>query len=114
MEKLTFKERKVTHERTHTVEGKVLFAEDYITKDKSIPGVAMQIEGVPYTLRALKGSIKGAGSASTLIGCTVKINGDLRTYEGQEYLNPRDVVVIHQSGLAKIASAGVAYAGSLD
>jgi hypothetical protein len=101
-------------ERTSFISGKVIYAEDYTTTNKGLPGVSLQIEGIPYQLRILKNSIKGAGNAATLMGCEIRMEGNEREYEGKTYFNPLDCLVTKQSGLAKIASANVAFAGSLD
>ncbi len=113
MEKLSFEKQAKTIERTHTITGKVLYAEDYVAAN-NIPGVSIQLEGCPYNLRVLKGSIKGAGNASTVMGCTVTLTGIMRDYNGKQYFNPKDLTVDKKSGIATIAGAGVAYAGSLD
>ena len=113
MEKLSFEKQAKTIERTHTITGKVLYAEDYVAAN-NIPGVSIQLEGCPYNLRVLKGSIKGAGNAATLMACTVTLTGIMREYNGKSYFNPKDLTVDKKSGIATIAGAGVAYAGSLD
>ena len=114
MKKLQFEDRQVQKERTHSLEGKVIFARDFVTDKGSIPGVVMQLDNCPYKLRALQNSIKGAGNAATLMNCNVKIDGDLREYEGKQYLTPRDVVVTRQSNIAKMAAYGISFAGNLD
>ena len=53
MEKLSFEKQAKTIERTHTITGKVLYAEDYVAAN-NIPGVSIQLEGCPYNLRVLK------------------------------------------------------------
>ena len=100
-------------ERTHLIEGVVVYAEDYTTKT-GIPGVTLQVEGVPYNLRVLKGSMVGAGNAATVMGCTVSLTGIMKDYDGKSYFNPKDLTVTKKSGLAKIAAAKVAFAGDLD
>ena len=100
-------------ERTHVIEGKVIFCEDTVT-NSGTPGVSMQIEGVPYRMRVLKNSIIGAGNAATLMSCLVKLTGVMEDYKGQMYFRPKDCTVTKQSGLAKIAAAKVAFAGDLD
>jgi hypothetical protein len=114
MQALVFEQVEKKIQRTHSITGKVVFAEDYVTNNKSIPGVSIQLDNCPYNLRVLKNSIKGAGSASTLIGCTVTLTGVMREYNGKEYFDPKDCNVDKKSGLAQLASAGVAFAGSLD
>ena len=113
MEKLTFEKQAKTIERTHSISGKVLYAEDYVASN-NVPGVNIQLEGCPYNLRVLNGSIRGAGNASTVLGCTVTLTGIMRDYNGKAYFNPKDLVVDKKSGIATIAGAGVAFAGSLD
>jgi len=113
MQKLTFEKQAKTIERTHSITGKVLYAEDYVASN-NVPGVNIQLEGCPYNLRVLKGSIKGAGNAATVLGCTVTLTGIMRDYNGKSYFNPKDLTVDKKSGIATIAGAGVAYAGSLD
>ena len=113
LQKLTFDVVAPKIERTHEIEGRIIYAEDYTTKN-SLPGVTFQIEGCPYNLRILKGSIKGAGSAATLLNCDVKLTGVMREYEGRQYFDPKDLVVTRRSGIATLAAAKVAYAGSLD
>lgn len=116
LQKLSFDAIAPTIERTHTHTGKVLYAEDYVAKGKDgdIAGVAMQVEGIPYPVRILKGSLKGAGNAATVLGCTITFTGVMREYNQRQYFNAKDAKVDKQSGLAKIAAAGVAFAGSLD
>lgn len=110
---MTFDKVEKKIERTHTLSGKVIFAEDYSTKN-SIPGVTIQLDSCPYKIRVLKGSIRGAGNAATLMGCIVSLTGVLKEYQGKSYFDPKDCEVTKQSGLAKIASAKVAFAGDLD
>ena len=108
----TIAEKKI--ERTFFVEGKVTFAQDYKTSN-GLQGIAFEIEGVPYKLRVLNGSIKGGTNASHFIGCVVKFTGVDREYEGKTYFSPKDAVITKESALSKLAKAGVAYAGgSLD
>ena len=56
----------------------------------------------------------GAGNATTVMGCTVTLTGIMREYNSKQYFNPKDLTVDKKSGIATIAGAGVAYAGSLD
>ena len=107
----TTAEKKI--ERTFFVEGKVTFAQDYETSN-GLQGIAFEIEGIPYKLRVLNGSIKGGSNASHFIGCTVKFTGVDRDYDGKKYFSPKDAVITKESALAKLSKAGVAYAGSLD
>lgn len=114
MQALTFEAQALKIERTHSFSGKVIFATDYVSKDKKIPGVELQVEGCPYPLRVLLGSIKGANSASTLLNCDVNLTGIMREHEGKQYFNPKDCTVTRRSGIATLAATGVAFAGSLD
>ena len=93
------------HERTSMVTGKVIYAEDYNTST-GLPGVSMQIEGCPYNLRVLKGSIKGAGNAATLAGCIVTLTGVTKMYNEKEYFQPKDCTVNKQSQLAELSMHG--------
>ena len=113
MQKLTFEKQAKTIERTHTITGKVLYAEDYVAAN-NIPGVSIQLEGCPYNLRVLKGSIKGAGNASTVLGCTVTLTGIMREYNDKSYFNPKDLTVDKQSKQASMSASKIAYAGDFD
>jgi len=102
-------------ERTFFVEGKVTFAQDYETSN-GLKGIAFEIEGIPYKLRVLNGSIKGGTNASHFIGCVVKFTGVDREYEGKNYFSPKDATTTVESPIAMLAKTsknGVAYAGSL-
>ena len=99
-------------ERTFTVSGKCINAENY--EAKGIPGISFEIEGIPYKLRVLKGSITGGSKASHFLGSTLNFTGIEREYEGKKYFSPKDCTVTIESALAKLAKAGVAFAGSLD
>lgn len=104
-------------ERTHVISGKVIYAESYVAKTNQgeVPGIALTLDNCPYALRVLKGSIKGAGAnVGSLLRCEVELTGVMREYNGNTYFNPKDCKVTKQSGLAALATAGVAYAGSLD
>ena len=118
LQQVIFQESVKKIQRTHVLEGKVTFAEDYTTEKGSIPGVAIQLEGVPYKIRILQNSIKGGSTAGTLLGCTVSLTGIMVEYNGSEYFNPKDCTVTYQSGLARLVAAagkkGLSYAGSLD
>lgn len=107
----TIAEKTIT--RTYFVEGKCTFADDYETST-GLKGIAFEIEGIPYKLRVLCGSISGGSKAKHFIGSTLKFTGTDREYNGKMYFSPKDCVVTRESGLAKIAKAGLAYAGSLD
>jgi hypothetical protein len=119
MEKFQVKSitRSTKVERKYEVTGKVKFVETYMAKTKNgeVPGLVITLDELPYPVRVLKGSIKGANaSAGSILGCTVTMTGNTRTYQDNEYFNPLDCTVVQQSGLSKLAIAGVAYAGSLD
>ncbi len=105
LQQLSFGERTVTHERTHTFTGIVDTTEAYTTKDNT-PGVRIWLKDAPYPFSLLKGSLKGR-TAHTLVGCTVKLDGELREYNGKQYLNARDLTVIEESQAAKAAKAGL-------
>ena len=113
MEKLSFEKQAKTIERTHTITGKVLYAEDYVASN-NVPGVSIQLAGCPYNLRVLKGSIKGAGNAATLMACTVTLTGVMRDYNGKSYFNPKDLTVDKQSKQASMSASKIAYAGDFD
>lgn len=103
-------------EREVKFTGKVINAEEYLanTAQGSVTGIAFELDNLPYKLRLLKGSVKGGSRASHFIGCDVEFTGNTREYEGREYFNAMDCKTIRESGLAKLAKAGVGYAGSLD
>jgi hypothetical protein len=113
LKKFEFSTAEKKIERTFTVEGKCTYASDYETKT-GLKGIAFEIEGVPYKLRVLCGSIKGGEKASHFVGSTLKFSGIDREYEGKKYFAPKDCEVTRESALAKLAKAGLAYAGSLD
>lgn len=103
-------------EREFIVTGKVKSAEEYSAKTKNgvVKGVVFEIDTLPYKLRLLNGSIKGGTRPGHFIGCTMDFTGITREYDGREYFSPLDGSVVTESGLSKLAKAGVAYAGSLD
>lgn len=107
-----FGKRELKIERTYTITGKCISAEDY--EAKGIPGIAFEIENIPYKMRVLKGSIQGGSKASHFLGSTLTFTGIEREYEGRKYFSPKDCVVSVESNLAKLAKAGLAFAGSLD
>ena len=107
-----FAKKEFKIERTFTVSGKCINAENY--EAKGIPGISFEIEGIPYKLRVLKGSITGGSKASHFLGCTLTFTGIEREYEKKMYFSPKDCTVTIESALAKLAKAGVAFAGSLD
>lgn len=116
IKKFVFSTAEKKIERTFEVQGKVTFASDYQTKN-GLKGIAFELEGIPYKLRVLCGSIKGGNNASHFIGCVVKFTGVDREYEGKTYFAPKDAETIVESGIAMLAKTsknGVAYAGSLD
>ena len=113
MQTLTFNSNKVKIERTHSITGKVTAVQSYSTKT-NIPGAQIMLDNCPYSLRVLMGSVKGAFTPQELLSCTVTLAGVMRTYEGKEYFNPKDLTVDKVSGLAQLVKSGVAYAGSLD
>jgi hypothetical protein len=100
--------------RTHTITGKCISAQDYVTPKGNIPGVIFMIEGVPYKLRVLSGSLTGGFTAKEFVRCTVQFTGTMRKHEEREYFNPRDARIVKKSALADLAVTGVAYSGSLD
>lgn len=112
MQVLNFDAPTLKVERTHVVEGVVLCAEAYTTKDK-IPGVVLHLDNCPYPLRVLMGSVKGVTQPQHLINCTVSLTGVLRDYEGKSYFNPKDLRVTRYSGISDLVRGGGLYAGSL-
>jgi hypothetical protein len=113
IKKFEFSIAEKTIARTYFVEGKCTYASDYETST-GLKGIAFEIEGIPYKLRVLCGSIKGGEKASHFVGSTLKFTGVDREYNGKMYFGPKDCEVLRESGLAKLAKAGLAYAGSLD
>jgi hypothetical protein len=113
IKKFVFTIAEKTIERTYFVEGKCTYASDYETSN-GLKGIAFEIEGIPYKLRVLCGSIKGGEKASHFLGSTLKFTGIDREYEGKTYFSPKDCVVLRESGLAKCTRGNLAYAGSLD
>ena len=107
----TTAEKKI--ERTFFVEGKVTYASDYETSN-GLQGIVFEIEGIPYKLRVLAGSIKGGDKASHFLGCTVKFTGVDREYEGKKYFSPKDAVITKQSVISALSKAGLSYSGSLE
>lgn len=113
MKEFKFAERAKVIERTNFIEGKVLSTEDYVTKT-GVPGIIFNVQGVPYGLRVLKGSLIGGTKGSHFVGCVVKFTGVTEQWENKDYFRPKDAEIVKESALAQLAKAGVAYAGSLD
>lgn len=93
--------------------GTVTHAEDYVTNKKGLAGISFEVEGMPYRLRVLKGSLKGGSKASHFINCDVQFTGVEREYEGNMYFDPKDAKIVAYSNLANLSRAGVSYSGSL-
>jgi hypothetical protein len=113
IKKFVFTIAEKTIERTYFVEGKCTYASDYETSN-GLKGIAFEIEGIPYKLRVLCGSIKGGEKASHFLGSTLKLTGVDREYNGKTYFSPKDCAVLRESGLAKCTKGNLAYGGSLD
>lgn len=96
--------------------GKVISTETYEanTSNGAVEGIVFELENLPYKLRLLKGSCKGASRAQHFIGCDVEFTGNIREYNGREYFNALDCRITRESSLAKLAKAGLSYSGSLD
>ena len=108
-QKFIFAQKNLQIERTSHVEGKVIIVEEYVAKVKQpddsvkeVPGFAFHVEGVPYPLRVLKGSVTGGTKAGHFIGCTVKFTGISEEYKGVTYFRPKDCIVTEQSKTAEI------------
>lgn len=117
MKQMEFSAQAPKTERTHSLVGKVLFAEGYTAKTAKgeVQGLRLHLDSCPYPLNLLKGSIKGAPcKEGALIGASVSLKGTIRVYNEKEYFNPLECNVESLSGAGKLAIAGVAYAGSLD
>jgi hypothetical protein len=113
IKKFVFTIAEKTIERTYFVEGKCTYASDYETST-GLKGIAFEIEGIPYKLRVLCGSIRGGEKASHFLGSTLKFTGIDREYNGKTYFSPKDCIVLRESGLANCTRGNLAYAGSLD
>jgi hypothetical protein len=113
MKKFEFTIAEKTIARTYFVEGKCTFADDYETST-GLKGIAFEIEGIPYKLRVLCGSISNGSKAKHFIGSTLKFTGIDREYNGKMYFSPKDCCVVERDVYSELAIRGIAYTGSLD
>lgn len=114
MEQFKFdSEVKVKHERTHTVKGRVTTVEPYTanTSNGEVPGWAFQVEGVPYPLRLLKGSIKDAVTREEMIGAVMEFKGNTRVYNEKTYFNPLTASVVKENSALAYRYSLMAKAG---
>lgn len=93
--------------------GTIIHAEDYVTNKKGLAGISFEVEGMPYRLRVLKGSLKGGSKASHFLNCDVQFTGVEREYDGNMYFDPKDAKIVTYSNLANLSRSGVSFSGSL-
>ena len=92
-------------ERTHSFEGVCTDATPYKTKT-DLKGIAFTIKGCPYKLRLLTNELP-----AKFLYSTVLLTGTMRTYDGKDYFDAKDITITEQSALGKLAQAGISYAG---
>ena len=107
MEKLIVAPRELKIVRTTSHVDTVVTAVSYETKD-GLKGIQFTFAGLPYPVRMLSKQ-----NPAQFIKCKVELKGVMRTYEGKEYFDAKDIAIVEQSAIGLLAISGVAYAGAI-
>jgi hypothetical protein len=109
MEKLIVAPRELKIVRTTSHIDSVVNAIEYTTKD-GLKGIQLFLQELPYPVRILTNKFPKPAS---LIKCRIELQGTMREYQGKQYFDAKDIVVLEQSKLGLLVLSGASYSGDI-